>query len=177
VIDSSTTETEPAVPRPPRAARIGAYASALSATVGFIPLHLTWALGIPLFADEQLFRPWYDSGGGVYLYTLNVLAVLPAVLSLALVMPWGLVFPGWVPGLAGRPVPRLFPVISGYGLAALLLLYTMYAAVLGAVQMNAPNPIFSPWIILYGVPQFLIWAVGLWAATRSYAQRTRRCDG
>ena len=27
-----------------------------AATIGFLPLHVVWALGIPLFADEALFR-------------------------------------------------------------------------------------------------------------------------
>ena len=36
----------------PRWAMRAAYASALSATIGFIPLHAVWALGIPLWADE-----------------------------------------------------------------------------------------------------------------------------
>jgi hypothetical protein len=47
------------VPPPDRRARVAAYASALSAVIGFVPLHMVWALGIPLFADKQRFATWY----------------------------------------------------------------------------------------------------------------------
>ena len=85
------------VPPPSRGAIRAAYSA-----VGFIPLHLIWALGVPLFAYPELFDPWYADGGGGYLWALNGLALLPIVLALALVRPWGLIFPRWVPGLSGR---------------------------------------------------------------------------
>ena len=161
-----------AVPSPSRNVRIAAYASALSAVIGFIPLHLVWALGIPLLADEERFRTWYDGGAAAYLHTLNVLALLPAILAVALVRPWGLVFPRWVPFWAGRRVPRLLPIIAGYAVSVLLALYATYAVVLAFVLFDEPEAIFSPWTIVYGVPQFTVWALGLFLATRSYAART-----
>lgn len=160
------------VPPPSRRAKVAAYASALSAVLGFLPLHLVWAFGIPLFADKQRFATWYDTGGGPYLFALNAQAVLPAILAVALVRPWGLVFPRWVALFAGRRVPRLLPIVPGYVVSVFLLLFTLYATVLLFVQINAPNKIFSPWIIAYAVPQFLVWSIGLYIATRSYAART-----
>jgi hypothetical protein len=149
---------------PSRRAVRAAWAAAASATLGFVPLHLAWALGFPLFADPELFRDWHDDGGRGYLLTLNALAVLPAVLALALVQSWGLRF------------PRRLLVVAGTGLGVFLLLYTLYAAVLGVVLADAENAVFSPWTVVYGVPQFLIWAGGLLIATRSYAARTRPAD-
>jgi hypothetical protein len=163
------TAVEPAS----RRARIAAYASAVSGAVGFIPLHLVWAFGIPLFADEELFRPWHADGGGPYLFVLNAIALLPVVLALALVHPWGLVFPSWVPVLAGRPVPRRLLVVSGFGASTLMLLYAGYASVLGVVLADHEDMICSPWIAVSGVPLFLVGAIGLCIATRSSAAPTR----
>ncbi|MFG1869205.1 hypothetical protein [Micromonospora arborensis] len=160
------------VPPPSRNARIAGYASAAAAVIGFIPLHLVWAFEVPLFAEDAKFHDWYADGGGAYLFALCGLAVLPAVLSLALVRPWGLVFPRWVPMLAGRRVPRRLLVIPGYAVPTLLLLYSLYAVVLTIVQFGSPEAIFSPWTGVYGIIQFIPWWLGLFLATRSYAART-----
>jgi len=156
----------------PIAARRAAYVSAAAATIGFLPLHATWALGIPLFADPDRFDAWYSDGGGAYLWTLCALAVLPAVLALALVRPWGLVFPRWTPFWAGRRVPRMLLIAPGYALTGLLGAYMLYAMVLIPLLWNEPGGVFSPWTGLFGVAQFAFWVVGLGIATRSYARRT-----
>ncbi|MFG1921816.1 hypothetical protein [Cryptosporangium sp. NPDC048952] len=172
-----TVVTEPVTPRaeepPPRYAVRAAYTAAAAATIGFIPLHAVWALGIPLFADAALFEPWYEDGGGVYLLTLNLLALLPAVLAMALIRPWGLVFPRWVPVFGGGPVPRMLLIAPGAGLSAALLAYTVFAAVLMPFQWGDPAAIFDARTGIYGIGQFLVWIAGLAIATHSYARRTR----
>jgi hypothetical protein len=171
---------------PPRSAVRAAYAAAAAAIIGFIPLHAIWALGIPLFADAELFRAWHENGGGVYLLTLNLLAVLPAVLAIALIRPWGLVFPRWVPVFGGHRVPRMLLIAPGAGLSVSLLAYTVFAAVLMPAQWGDPAAIFDARTGIYGIGQFLIWIAGLAIATHSYAHRTsprmaagrsRRCGG
>lgn len=159
---------------PSRQAIWAAYAAVAAATVGFLPLHVIWALGIPLFADPERFAVWHADGGGTYLITLNVLAVLPAILALALVRPWGLQFPTWTPIWRGKAVPRALLLVPGYGLAVVLGAYTAFAAVLAVVQWGDPRAIFSPWTGVYGIPQFIIWVAGLTIATTSYARRTAR---
>ncbi|MEU7576263.1 hypothetical protein AB0B50_01470 [Streptomyces sp. NPDC041068] len=159
------------VPPPSRRAVRAACASALSATVGFIPLHAVWALGIPLWADEDKFHDWYEVGGGPYLFVLNGLAVLAGILALSLVRPWGLVFPQWTPLLAGRPVPHRTLAGTGFGVSVLLLLYTVWAAVRAAATFD-DDGIFSPWTVVYGIPQFLMWGIGLFVAACSYRRRT-----
>ncbi|RSO31073.1 hypothetical protein DMH15_24890 [Streptomyces sp. WAC 06725] len=159
------------VPPPPRWAVRAAYASALSATVGFIPIHAVWALGIPLWADERKFREWYAVGGGPYLFVLSVLALLAGVLALSLARPWGLVFPRWVPLLAGRAVPRRTLTATAFAVSSFLLLYTVWAAVQEFREFN-DDGIFSPWIVVYGIPQFLVWGIGLAIAAHSYRHRT-----
>ncbi|MEU8816824.1 hypothetical protein [Actinoplanes sp. NPDC048796] len=149
------------------------WVAALAATVGFMPLHVVWAAGVPLFAVEERFDEWHADGGAVYLWTLNALALLPAVLALALIRPWGLVFPGWVPGLAGRRVPRGLLLVPGYGLVVALSAYLAFATVLAFVQWDAPEAIFSPWTGVYGILHFTVWIVALAVATRSYERHTR----
>lgn len=160
------------IPPPSRRAARAAYASALSATVGFIPLHAVWALGIPLWADEDKFRDWYAVGGGPYLFVLSALAVLAGVLALSLVRPWGLVFPSRAPFVAGLRVPPRTLAATALTVGVLLLLYTVWAAVLSVLQWNDPG-IFNRWIVVYGIPQFLVWGIGLLIAARSYRDRTR----
>lgn len=159
------------IPLPSRWAARAAYASALSATLGFIPLHSVWALGIPLWVDENKFHDWYLVGGGPYLFVLSGLAVLAGVLALSLVRPWGLVFPRWVPLVAGQRVPPRTLAATAFTVAAFLLLYTVWAAIQTVIEWNDPG-IFSRWIVVYGIPQFLVWGIGLFIAARSYRGRT-----
>lgn len=171
-ISENAAATVPGVDPPPRGVVRAAYASALSGLVGFIPLHLVWALGIPFGADADRFADWYDTGGGSYLFLLNALAVLPSVVAVGLVRPWGLRFPAWVPGVAGRRVPRMLMIVPGVGVSVLLFGYTLFAAVLMVFIWDSPDAIFAPWTVFYGIAQFLVWAIGLAVATRSYAVRT-----
>ncbi|HWS34591.1 MAG TPA: hypothetical protein VN408_17855, partial [Actinoplanes sp.] len=67
---------------------------AAGAAGGFLPLHLAWAAGVPVFADAGRFAVWYSGGGGAYLWVLNGLVVGPVVLALGLIRPWGRVVPG-----------------------------------------------------------------------------------
>ncbi|MFF7994975.1 hypothetical protein ACFZDG_35035 [Kitasatospora xanthocidica] len=163
-----------AVPPPSRRATRAAHLSALSATVGFIPLHAVWAFGVPLWADETRFRDWYAGGGGPYLLSLSAMAALAGVLALSLVRPWGVVFPRWVPLLAGRRVPPRTLAATASTVAVFLLLYTAWAAALSVAQWNEPG-VFSRWIVVYGIPQFLVWGIGLLVAARSYRARTAPC--
>ncbi|MEV5568955.1 hypothetical protein AB0L06_02820 [Spirillospora sp. NPDC052269] len=149
-----------------------AYASALSATIGFIPLHAVWALGYPLWANVDKFKDWYAQGGGPYLLVLSGMALLAGVLAVSLVRPWGRIFPRWVPFLSGQQVPRRTLFSTAFAVSAFLLLYTAWAAWQLANQFN-DDGIFSPWIVVYGIPQFLVWGGGLFMAAWSYRDRTR----
>ncbi|WP_457027986.1 hypothetical protein [Kitasatospora sp. P5_F3] len=172
-MSASTAVPPTEVPPPPRWAVRAAYASALSATLGFVPLHTVWAVGVPLWADADRFRDWYAEGGGPYLFVLDGMAALAGLLAVGLVRPWGLVFPRRVPLLAGRQVPRRTLAVTAFAVAAVLLLYTAFAAVVLATRFDKPG-IFSPWIVVYGIPQFLVWGIGLLAAARSYRARAAR---
>ncbi|GAA1623694.1 hypothetical protein GCM10009828_059960 [Actinoplanes couchii] len=103
-------------PPEPRAVVAG-WVAALAAGAGFIPLHLVWAAGIPLFADAKRFAAWHAHGGGAYLWIVNGLAVLPVILALALIRPWGLVFPARMSMIRPR---TLLPAIRPRTLASLI---------------------------------------------------------
>ena len=63
-------------------------------------------------------------------------------------------------------------LVPGYGLVVALGAYTLFAAVLAAVQWGAPEAVFSPWTGVWGIPQFIVWVAGLAIATHAYARRT-----
>ena len=161
-----------AIPAPRWAVR-AAWASAISATAGFIPIHAVWAAGIPLWADPAKFDDWYAQGGGPYLFLLSGLAVLAGILALSMIRPWGQVFPRRAPLLAGRKVPRRTLSATGFTVAAFLLGYTVWAAWQSVVTFGDEG-IFSEWIVVYGIPHFLVWGIGLLMATWSYRARTAR---
>ncbi|MEU4158375.1 hypothetical protein [Actinoplanes sp. NPDC026670] len=151
----------PAAPPPGPRAVLAGWIAALAATVGFMPLHVVWAAGIPLFADAERFRVWHSDGGGFYLWTLTGLAILPAVYAFALIRPWGL------------RLPRMLLIVPGYALVVALGGYTVLAVVLSVVQWDSPEAIFRPWTGIYGIGQFTVWVGALVVALRSYARRTR----
>jgi hypothetical protein len=103
------------------------------------------------------------------------------VLPLALVHSWGRVVPGWVPLLAGRPVPRWLLLGPALGIAGALTAYfgvtlvSLAAATLNGtwVQVAGSLPLAFFWV---AVPAYLAWGVGLGAAAFAYYQVTRpRC--
>ncbi|MGW2918848.1 hypothetical protein ACWDBF_13415 [Streptomyces angustmyceticus] len=55
--------------------------------------------------------------------------------------------------------------------AAFLLLYTVWAAA-QTVGDFSDDGVFIPWIVVYGIPQFLVWGIGLALAAHSYRRRT-----
>jgi hypothetical protein len=105
-----------------------------------------------------------------------------AVLSLALVRPWGRIWPRWVLGLAGRRVPRGLPIAAGWGLSAALLLQGLipvFATInhlFGGPALpfdtNSPNS----WLILVVYGSWALFGAALLGATITYQGVTKpRC--
>ncbi len=90
---------------------------------------------------------------------------------MSLVRPWGLTFPNWSLFLAGRSVPRRTLTGTAFAVSAFLLGYTVWAAARTISDFDNDG-IFSPWIVVYGIPQFLVWGIGLSIAAHSYHHRT-----
>jgi hypothetical protein len=100
------------------------------------------------------------------------------VLPLALVYRWGRVFPGWVPLLAGRSVPRWLVLGPALGLGVGMTAYfgvTMVKLVAGTVtgtweQGAGSLPLWFFWV---AVPGYLAWGLGLGIAALAYRRATR----
>lgn len=90
------------------------------AALGPVPYALaraTWLTPWPQFGG-----PIEDLSPEIRLWGLLLggAALLGGVLTLGLIRPWGEVFPRWMPGLAGRPVPIRAAAIPGATVAAVL---------------------------------------------------------
>jgi D-alanyl-D-alanine dipeptidase len=112
-------------------------------------------------------------------------ALLGCLLMCGLLYPWGQALPRWLPSpAAGRRVPRMLPLVPAWLTAAGLSVYgvlltaaapLMAAGVLPAVEPSAPfTTAAGPlWMVAFGGLAFSGLGVGLAAAARSYAARTR----
>jgi hypothetical protein len=94
------------------------------------------------------------------------------LLPLALVHTWGRTWPGWVPGLRGRTIPRRLLLWPAFGLAVGLVCY--FGVGLGqlAVQTltaGAGDDAFL-WVAMAA---YWIWGAGLGVAGLSYHLRSR----
>ncbi|WP_089009054.1 hypothetical protein [Micromonospora viridifaciens] len=100
------------------------------------------------------------------------------LLPLALVYGWGTIWPGWVPLLAGRRVPRLVLLVPatvfaiglvgyfGVGLAELAV-----ETVTGTFESDGRYPLGFFWAAELG---YWVWGWGLGVAAVSHHRRTRR---
>jgi hypothetical protein len=152
--------------RPPR----WAWLAARAAVAGWLVRLLAQvAVG---FGSELL-----QAGATLLLFEAGFL-MAGTVLPLALVYRWGRVFPGWVPLLAGRGVPRWLVMGPALGLGAGMTAYfgvsTVQLAVetlTGTWEQGAGSlPLWFFWVAL---PAYLVWGLGLGAAGLAYRRATR----
>ncbi|MCY1143532.1 hypothetical protein OWR29_36500 [Actinoplanes sp. Pm04-4] len=93
------------------------------------------------------------------------------LLPLALVHGWGRVWPKWVPLLAGRTIPRHLLLIPGFGLGAGLVAYFG----MGLLQVaSGSESEFSDAFLISAMSAYVVWGLGLLAASTDYHLRTRR---
>ncbi|MGK5740800.1 hypothetical protein [Micromonospora sp. URMC 103] len=102
---------------------------------------------------------------------LEVGLVLAGVLlPLALVHRWGEIWPGWVPLLAGRRIPRLLLLVPGFGLGAGIVGYFG----MGIVQVASGSVSqFSDTFLWVAMSAYCVLGFGLLAASSDYHLRTR----
>jgi hypothetical protein len=155
--------------RPPRWAWLAAWAAVAGCLVRLLA---QVAVGF----DSNLLK-----GGGSLLGFEAGFLLAGTVLPLALVYRWGRVFPGWVPLLAGRGVPRwlvLGPALGlGVGMTAYFgvsLVRLAAQTVTGTWAQHAGSlPLWFFWV---AVPAYLAWGLGLGVAALAYRAATRpRC--
>ncbi|MGY6651436.1 hypothetical protein ACXIZN_04650 [Amycolatopsis sp. TRM77291] len=116
---------------------------------------------------------------------VTVLAAAAGVLLLlGLMYPWGQVFPRWTLVLAGRRVPRLLPLLPAWLAAVGLSVYGIFLLIFAPLTAVGvlPSPAIAPpftttsgitWMIAFGGLAFGGLGLGLVAAAKSYATRTR----
>ena len=86
-----------------------------------------------------------DTGGfgqAAYLVLLSVVSFAAAYLTVGLVRPWGERFPGWIPGLGGRPVPAVATArvaLTGASIVGAITVYAFTKDALG-IAYDAPPP-------------------------------------
>ncbi|MGA5817594.1 hypothetical protein ACPC54_07005 [Kitasatospora sp. NPDC094028] len=182
-------------PRIRRAAHLGALA-----LVPYAAMKQYWALGGSwgLPAGYATLREKMEAntrgkdldpvnGAALWLYRHGVdvtvaLAALGVFLLLGLVRPWGLVFPRWVPLLAGRPVPRWLPLAPAWPTAAVLApVFGVLAPVNGVLALlGLSHPAtdgFSPFAFSIAYAGMGPFGLALGAAAWSYQRRTGRRPG
>jgi hypothetical protein len=143
------------------------------AALGPVPYALaraTWLTPWPQFAGPiDVLAPEIRLWG----LLLGGAAALGAVLTVGLIRPWGEVFPRWMPGLAGRPVPIKAAAVPGGIVAALVTLAAapMLVAMLTS-DLTAADEALS--VLLF---PFWIWGPALALAVWGYvAHRTGSRD-
>ncbi|CAN3981714.1 hypothetical protein [Kitasatospora purpeofusca] len=173
-----------------RAVRLAAVAGS-SAFVPYIAMKLFWASGgtfAGLSGADLRAAAERNGASGLWL-TLDswgldptaLLALLGVFLLQGLVRPWGQVFPGWTPGLAGRPVPRWLPLapavlgaatLAPYGVVGLGWTVLAAAGVVEVPRGDFPTPADTLLVARIGLGAFAVYGVALAVAARSYWRRT-----
>lgn len=151
--------------RPERAARWGRVAT-IVATLCALPYTLLratwltpWPLGLPAGTDLSSMPETRLQG-----LLLGGAALAGAVLTTGLVARWGEVWPRWMPGLRGRPVPLAAAVVP-----ATLVTLALASAAVSMVMMAVG--VDELWMLLaFPLP---VWAPALGAATLGYVLRRR----
>lgn len=99
------------------------------------------------------------------------LVLAGVLLPLALVRPWGEVWPGWVPLLAGRTIPRRLLLVPGFGLGAAIVAY--FGMGLAQVASGSASE-FSDAFLWVAMSAYCLLGLGLLMASSDYHLRTRR---
>lgn len=154
----------PAWTRPAAAARWGRVAT-IVAVVCALPYGLVrmswltpWPIGMS--ATELAGTPEIRLHGVL----LGLAALCGALLTYGLIARWGEVWPRWMPGVRGRPVPVRAAVVPG---ALVATLFACAAAPFAAQVIAEGEPTM---LLLFPFP---LWAVALGTAVLGYALRRR----
>ncbi|MEU7841492.1 hypothetical protein AB0B39_11000 [Micromonospora sp. NPDC049114] len=98
------------------------------------------------------------------------LVLAGVLLPLALVRHWGEIWPGWVPLLAGRTIPRRLLLVPGFGLGAAIVAY--FGMGLAQVASGSASE-FSDAFLWVAMSAYCLLGLGLLAASSDYHLRTR----
>ncbi|MFD0266581.1 hypothetical protein ACFVGY_08295 [Streptomyces sp. NPDC127106] len=161
----------------PRAAVWAAYAIPLCALPSGL-WRIALVAGWPDWYAPHAWQPWERP----YVLSLSLVAECLALLSLALVKPWGERVPGWVPRLGGRAVPAgvaVVPAATGAFLATAFCAYVVlnhfFAFVPPLNDTGETFPTSGPgaWALWICYAPLLAWGPLLAYLTRAYWLRRR----
>ncbi|MFC6880984.1 MULTISPECIES: hypothetical protein [Actinomadura] len=104
-----------------------------------------------------------------------------SLLPLSQVHRWGRTWPGWVPRLAGRRVPRPLVLWPAAGVSGGLVVYfglmqlqMIWERLTGRDPFPPEGGLDLPETFFwFAVPGYLVWGIGLAVASAAYARRTR----
>jgi hypothetical protein len=157
---------------PAAAARWGRWAAWTAAAIpaAYAVVRLSWAAGIPLGISRDFLTEMHDSGIVWAGAGLGAFALSGAVLTLGLVQRWGVVFPRWMIGLAGRRVPIRLATVP-----ATLVAVSVTSASVGFLTSDGFLTMFTGGLSLATLPMLLwpLWGVALAAAALAYHLRRR----
>ncbi|WP_017586542.1 hypothetical protein [Nocardiopsis ganjiahuensis] len=156
-----------------RALRTGriAVACAIALALFYPALRIPWLFGFSMGMDAEAFqRIQAESGTLMIGVGLGSAGILGAVLMLGLVQGWGVRFPRWMVGLAGRRVPVLLAVVPAM-LVATALVGMGRSIVVQTWHGGGIEPEMVTHLVAFG--SMPLWAAALTAATAAYAVRRR----
>jgi len=157
-----------------RARHIGRWAVAVGVAVPvlYAASRLAWLVGIPLGVSEDFIRAGRSDGTLFAGAALASIALIGAVLTTGLILPWGERVPAWFPVIGGRPVPVPLAVVpalivagtvTSAGLTMLRLVLFDRSGTYGWDALGAIAPEFA----------WPIWGAALAAAAVAYYTRRR----
>ncbi|WP_207921240.1 hypothetical protein, partial [Micromonospora sp. KC721] len=161
----------------PRWTRRWAYVAVALPVIGWAVPHGLWMLGVPFGISE---RQLDDIHQGLSTWTGVAITLVPplaSLLVLGLVQRWGQQFPRWVPGLGGRPVPRLLAVVPAGVVALALVTYGALSVAAFVRQVLADDlrwaDLWEGWAVVATPLVFVGWGVSLGVTATGYALATR----
>lgn len=150
------------------AARWGRWAAytAFAVPLFYAALRWAWALRIPLLFSEEGVRWLHETGLAWAGAGLATFASVGGLLTLGLTRRWGVIWPRWVVGLAGKRVPPAFPLTFASLVTAVL-------ASAGATAVRITDWTDPAAWLVSPMAYWPIWAAALGVATAGYYLRTR----
>lgn len=156
-----------------RALRVGRIAVGVGAVTALLypSLRLPWIFGVPVGMSEEDFAAL--SADPVMLVigvSLGTAGVVGAVLMLGLVQGWGVRFPRWTAGLAGRRVPVPLAVVPA-ALVAAALVAMGRGAVTELLRSGGSSLALDAHAVVFA--SMAVWGLALGVAAAAYAVRRR----
>lgn len=162
-----TPRTLPALDTTPPWAYAAAYLTIAACTTRLIAQAATTGVNSPLTTDPATAA---TAMAGLAL----LLAAAGVLLPLALVHRFGRIWPAWIPLLAHRPIPRNLLLTPALFASIGMNLY--FGLNLGGLILHGTDAFgtgYPDWFWWTSIGSYVLWGIGLAAATTAYARRTR----